>query len=121
MAMNSVSDKTALLRGALAPWDERAWENFRDAHPDASSYLLDAVAAGVTNAEIREYCEAEGYHRRVADWLVHAAEHLRRGMAQGAEPEPLGPIDLPTAPKELVERDTGRGWATPAQRVAGTR
>lgn len=114
--MSDTNGKTELLDGALAPWDERAWENFREEHATAASFLLDLVNAGGTNEEIRDYCDQEGYPRRVADWLVHAAKHLRRGMAP--EPEPLGPIDLPTAPKEFVEeRDTGRGWATPAQIV----
>jgi len=128
--MSDTNDKAVLLRGVLVPWNERAWENFREAYPEAASYLVDLVNAGGTNEEIRGYCDKEGYSRRSADWLVHAAEHLRRGMAQGAEPEPLGPIDLPPGPasgaakqKKFLEKETGgsRGWATTGQIVTGSR
>lgn len=110
----------------LAPWDERAWENFRDAYPEAASYLLDLVNAEGTNKEIRDYCETEGYSRRVADWLVHAAEHLRRSMRQGQAPEPAGSIDPPSPPagdaraaKIFIEEgvDGTRDWTTRAKIV----
>lgn len=97
------------LRGVMAPWDSRAWDSFRDHHPDAAAFLLDLVAAGGTNEDIRGYCEREGYTRGAADWLVHAAEHLRRNMAQQQEPDPQT-IDLPTAP--AVE---AQPWPGPEQ------
>ena len=111
---DTTNDKTALLRGVLAPWDERAWENFRDAHPEAASYLLDLVGIGGTNRDIRDYCEDEGYSRRVADWLVHAAEHLRRSTQttdNDVQPRRFqeGQIGEPKAGKVTWEKKTTGG------------
>ena len=91
--MSASVDKTALLREVLAPWDEMAWENFREAHPEAAEQLMELVGAGGTQEEIRKFCEDEGYSRRVADWLAHAAEHLRRGLVNaGARPALAGNV-----------------------------
>lgn len=76
-----IEAKTAILRDVLAPWDERAWDAFRDRYPEAAGHLAALVMTGGTADDIRNYCQSEGYEARVADWLAHAAEHLRRVMA----------------------------------------
>ncbi len=78
--------KAEILKDVLAPWDERAWEAFRERYPEAAGHLAALVFAGGTAADIRTYCQTEGYEARVADWLAHAAGHLRRVQAEAAGP-----------------------------------
>ncbi len=84
--------KTTTLGDVLAPWDERAWDAFRERYPEAAGHLAALVETGVTAEDIRVYCLDEGYEERVADWLAHAAGHLRRVMAEPAEVEPVEPV-----------------------------
>lgn len=115
MSDNTISPELEdLLRGALSPWDARSWESLREAHPEAAAYLLDVAAAGGTAADIRAYCDKEGYSRGTADWLAHAVEHLRRTAAAAqAEQEPAPrTIDLPDAPV------VSHTWPGPEQATA---
>jgi hypothetical protein len=89
-----IATKTAILRDVLAPWDERDWNAFRDRYPTAAGRLTVLVETGGTADDIRAYCRDEGYEERVANWLVHAAGHLRRVMAEPAGDEPVVPLPL---------------------------
>lgn len=107
--MDTNKAKTELLRGVLAPWDEKAWEGFRELYPEEAATLLDAVGSGVTADDIRDFCAAEGYSERVANWLAHAATHVGRTYpapieAEAGEVSGLLPADGEAAKAAESER-----------------
>ena len=97
-----------LLQAAVAPWDEKSWERLRESHPTAAGALASAVARGLTEQQVRDYCARWGYLEWVGHWLAQAVAHLRRVAAEAAEtvdePEaaPDG-TDAPTAADPLPE------------------
>lgn len=127
----SKDSKTELLRGMFAPFDARAWERFREWDPVAATYLLDAVAEGISPAEIAEYGAANGYAPNTVSWLKHAAEWLARPATdepssispEAEEPSPRPIADIPGRPgvRTLVEPRSGTGRITAIRQPRRTR
>lgn len=71
--------KTALLRRAFAPWDERAWENLAETYPDTAAAVEALVAEDLIEPEdLRRYAADNNYLEGVGGWLASAAAHLQR-------------------------------------------
>lgn len=112
--------KADLLRDVFAPWDEKAWDGFREQYPEEAATLLDAVEMGLTAGDIRDYCETEGYSEKVGNWLAHAALHVER--VYPVSPSGLLSADdaaAKTAESERLLREMtgGPGEGTPAEAV----
>ncbi len=93
--------KADLLREMFAPWDEKAWEGFREQYPEEAATLLDAVEMGLTADDIRAYCAAEGYSEKVGNWVAHAALHVGRVYPAAAAGDE---VDRTAASEELLRR-----------------
>lgn len=71
--------KTALLRRAFAPWDERAWENLAEAHPEAAAAIEALIAEDLIAPEdLRRYAADNNYLDSIGGWLANAAAHVQR-------------------------------------------
>lgn len=70
-----------LLQAALAPWDGLSYDSLRETHPETAAALAAAVAQGLAESDVRDFCAARGYSPKVGHWLAQAVQHLRRQTA----------------------------------------
>ncbi len=85
------SNREALLRQAFAHWDERAWENLAETHPDTADAIAALVDQGLVEPDdLRRYAEEYGYLAETGSWLARAAAHLLRRRAV-EQPTPAAP------------------------------
>lgn len=88
--MNTVDELTgldALLVQIVAPWDAQSWDNLREDHRETADALAAAVAQGLTEQQMRDYCATLGYPPWASNWLAQAIKHLHRVAAE-ANPAP---------------------------------
>lgn len=101
MEISDSNQQRELLRGMFAPFDAKAWERFREWDPEAATFLMDGVRAGITDEAIRDYGQTGGYSPNAVSWLVHAAGYIRRTMA------PADDSELPKSERPLARITDG--------------
>jgi hypothetical protein len=118
--MNDSNEARELLRGMFAPFDAKAWERFREWDAEGATYLYDAVRAGMTADEIRDYGQANGYSPAAVSWLGHAAAWLRRSM--DAPDTVTEPPTVKQSRKRIEDGETATAGAAVVYRIhdAGT-
>lgn len=110
--MSETNEISAMLRGAFAPFDAKAWERFRDWDPTAAAYLYDAVASGASAEQIKDYGEAHGYFPSNVSWLARAAAWLQQVRddpeTAAVRPEPSRKRIHDAAPEPVALRPPAR-------------
>lgn len=85
--MDELTGLDALLVQIVAPWDAQSWDNLREDHRATADALAAAVAQGLTEQQMRDFCARLGYPPWASNWLAQAIKHLNRVAAETAEAE----------------------------------